>query len=77
MSEFQRRNGKRGCCPACRRDADLLRRNPVRISEFIDEIAECLHGYHVRAQRVHEHRPHGQRHMATEMNYIATWGGPR
>ena len=64
--------GKRGCCPACRRDVDLLRRNPDRISEFIDVIGECLHGYEMRVQRVREHRI--GRLTPREQRFLSSWG---
>ena len=53
---WKHRNGKRGCCAACRRDVDMLRRNPDGISAFIDVIAEVLHGHNPRIPRVIEHR---------------------
>jgi hypothetical protein len=64
--------GKRGCCYACRRDVDILRRNPERISEWIDEIAEVLHGYELRTPRVREHR--AGRLAVREMHYLSSWG---
>ena len=69
---WKHRNGKRGCCYACRRDVDLLRRNPDRISEFIDVIGECLHGYEMRVQHVREHRI--GRPTPREQRFLSSWG---
>ena len=71
---WKRGKGKRRCCPACRRDVDMLRRNPEGISAFIDVIAEVLHGHDPRQPQVVEHRR--GRLAPREQSYLAcyVWG---
>lgn len=65
------RRGRRGCCPACLRDSDLLRRNPERISEFIEIIGEVMHGHDPRTQRSIEHR--AGRMAPREQHYVSCY----